>query len=278
MFRQVRRRPRSSAPTLESLEGKQLLTIAFSYDPATAVLALTGDGGANVVTIDDDGTDNAGSVSVVGDGSAFVPSGPVREIQFDAQGGNDRLTYNLNGDLGQSISRRISADMAAGIDRFVANLNGDLLTGSDLEFNVQGGAGNDVVRVNAAGDVDVQSDATLALNFQGGAGNDDMRSNLRGEVDGRILIDQDGGTGNDRVEANLIFDTGSSGRVGDVGSPASIRGGAGKDAVRFAVFTDPNDAHLVRVDGTVDGGAGNDRCNRTSNIASVNCEADFILS
>jgi hypothetical protein len=273
-----RRRPHRSAPMLETLEGRQLLTIAFSYDPATAVLTLTGDGGANVVTIDDDGTDNANSVTVVGDGSAFVPSGPVREIRFDAQGGNDRLTYNLNGDLGASIKRRIVSDLGAGRDRFAANLNGDLLGESALEINARGGTGNDNVRVNANDDVDVRPDARLALTFRGDAGADDMRTNLRGEVDGSILIDQDGGTGNDRVDVNLTLDAGSSGRVGDVGLPAVVLGGTGRDRLRFAVFTDPNDAQVVRVDGTVDGGAGNDRCNRTSNIASVNCEADFILS
>src|SRR5262245_5087309 len=111
-----RRRPRRSAPMLESLEGRQLLTIAFSYDPATSVLTLTGDGGANSVTIDDDGTDNANSVTVVGDGSMFVPSGPVREIVYNAQGNNDRLNYRLNGDLGPSIKRRITADMGSGND------------------------------------------------------------------------------------------------------------------------------------------------------------------
>src|SRR5438270_10361203 len=78
-------------PRLQALDERALPSV--SYDLQGTFLFVTGDAGANAITITDSGTDSG--VTVVGDGLTYVATTPITHVFVDTQDGDDTVVYNL---------------------------------------------------------------------------------------------------------------------------------------------------------------------------------------
>ncbi len=152
-------RPRLAAEVaaianLECLEGRQLMAaspaqVGFQEDrPAgTDTLIITGTNKADVIRIDDNGTSAAGNITVtLGTGNVYTTQTAVAQIDLVAKGGDDQVTYNLNGNL--VTPRVVLADLGAGNDKFTDNLTGAINDPTGLDLEVYGDAGNDTMTTN----------------------------------------------------------------------------------------------------------------------------------
>src|SRR5579884_2043563 len=89
----LRRTRRPVTLQCETLEDR-CVPATFSFNPTTATLTVTGTAGKDAVVINDDGTNNAGAVSVQVNGTTLFTSGPtagvnqVHAIQVNTLGGN----------------------------------------------------------------------------------------------------------------------------------------------------------------------------------------------
>ena len=294
------RRKRAGIANLECLEGRQLMAVAaaqvgFQEDSSsgTTALFITGTNKADVIRIDDNGTGTAGNITVtLGNGNVYKSTGGIGQINVLGNGGDDQVSYNLDGNL--VTPRVVLASLGAGNDKFTDNLNGAINTTSGLDLEVYGGAGNDTMTSNQVGGAlkgdstvyfqgdagndtltstgsgMIASGASFSPEFSGGAGNDTIISNYTGVIDGYYMYNlvADGGAGDDKVTTNVNMAAGSVGSVGSAsGTPAAITGGAGNDTLRFAVHVDPA-ASQAKVYAIAIGNAGKDTVSRTANVAT----------
>ena len=299
-------------PRLEALEDRWVpSTVAF--DGATATLTVTGTAGKDAIVITDDGTNNAGAVTVTGNGATLFTSGPtagvdqVHTIRVNTEGGNhDSVVYNLTGDM-VANNRSIAATFGGGKgDRFAANVNGNLvnsflllqatggsggdkLTGtmtgslngaSFLGFLYKGGTGNDTISIDATNSVAIGPLAQLTVSVDGGAGNDVINVNYEGQLQGAFFLGASGSAGKDRVSATVTLDGVSNGLLFGPTSPntgkaaAQVDGGGGNDKLSFEV--DLSGALKPASAAEIDGGAGVDACHAVGFITGVfNCERMF---
>ena len=143
-------------PRLEVLEERRLL--ACKVVEAGGVLTITGDARANVVQIQDDGT----KLTVTCDGKSTDVSADVTKVVVNTRQGNDRVSYQLTGDLASGAARTLVVDLGNGNDRFDGTLGGNLAAGASLGVTVRGGNGKDII--NFTGDAaGVAAGASLAL-------------------------------------------------------------------------------------------------------------------
>jgi hypothetical protein len=272
-----RRRPSRAAPRLEMLEDRCLPAIWFN--PILHTLFIVGDSGPNKVVITDHGNNLPGAVSATmdggGPGNSFVSNFvPVHKILVLTGDRNDSVEYNLTGPLG--VARAVDANLGRHFDNFTATLGGDLLPGAALQLDVDGGRHSDLIRVDAAADVDVAAGAELRLGLNGGPAGDNVLVQYRGELDGHVVLDADGGPdgANDGVTAQFDLDPGSAGVL-----EAIERGRLGDDHLRLVIHkiqrTDPA---VVR--GLIDGGRHltGDTAVHTANVKTINCEVDMLVS
>ena len=294
------RRKIAAIADLERLEGRQLMAaspaqVGFQEDASTGTetLIITGTNKADVIRIDDNGTNAAGNITVtLGTGNVYTTRTAVAQIDLVAKGGDDQVTYNLNGNL--ATRRVVLVDLGAGNDKFTDNLTGAMSdpTGFDLEVYgdagndtmidnntatvlagnpvvyFQGDAGNDTLTHNTTGLI--AAGASLSPESSGGAGNDTIKSNYSGVIDGYYMYNlaADGGAGNDTITTNVRIAAGSTGSVGSAAAaPAAVQGGAGNDTIRFAVAVDPA-ATQANVHAVAIGNTGKDTVSRTANVAT----------
>lgn len=294
------RRKVAAIANLECLEARQLMAanpaqVGFQEDgtSGTATLYITGTNKADVIKIDDNGTGSTGNITVtLGNGNVYTTKSGVAQIEVLGKGGDDQVSYNLNGDL--VAPRVVLVDLGAGNDKFTDNLTGAINSTTGFDLEVYGGAGNDTMTTNQTGATllgnatiyfqgdagndtlsyngsgQVASGASLNPEFSGGAGNDTIQSNYAGVINGNYLYNlaADGGAGNDNIVANVALAAGSTGSVGSaLATPAAVEGGAGNDTIRFAVAVDPT-ASQPKVYAVAVGGTGKDIVSRTANVAT----------
>ena len=310
-------RARSSArnrflPRLEALEDRWVPS-TFTFDGPTATLTVTGTAGKDAIVITDDGTNNAGAVTVTSNGATLFTSGPtagvdqVHTIQVNTLGGgHDSVVYNLTGNM-VANNRSIVATFGGGKgDTFAANVNGSLvnsflllqanggnggdrlsgtMTGSlngasFLGFIYKGGTGKDTINIDATNSVDIGPLAQLTVLADGGAGNDVVNVKYEGQMQGAFFLDAAGSAGNDRVSATVTFDGVSNGLLFGPTSPntgkaaAQVDGGGGNDRLSFEV--DLSGSLKPASAAEIDGGAGVDACHAVGFITGVfNCEHTF---
>ena len=174
-------------PRLEVLGDRSLPSV--SYQLTGTILTVTGDAGANTITITDIGT--ADGVLVVGDGNAFQATSPINSIVVQALGGDDTVVYDLTGPL--AVTRLVSVDLGRGADTFTADLTGQTLgSGVNLGISADGGHGGDTLVLNAQG-LNTNSGSILTVSFSGDAGKDIFLFNYSpGELDlGTVIFQQD---------------------------------------------------------------------------------------
>jgi hypothetical protein len=306
-----RRDRKELRPCAEMLEGRQLLTASAAQvgiqegtSNGAVDLIITGTNKADVININDNGTGNAGNITVtLGNGTTYTSQGAVSVIAVEGKGGNDQVTYSLTGDLVDS--RTVLVDLGAGNDQFTANVTGAINNTTGLEIEAYGDGGNDNLSFNQTGPTlqgtffpyldggtgndtlnfqstgNINAGASVSPGLSGGAGNDALTSNYSGVVDGNYIynLEINGGAGNDVINDTANIAAGSTGTVGtDATTPAVVEGGAGKDHINFAVNVDPL-ATLTQVNGIAIGGQGKDVVQRTANVlGDASNETDSVLT
>ena len=307
----TRRRRVASAPRLEHLEGRRLMTAAPTQVGIKEMAAsgynelkISGTNKADVITINDNGSTAAGNVTVtLGNGTTYTSQSAISVIEVAGAGGDDNVTFNLTGDIVSAQS--VLVDLGAGNDHFTANIAGNINTANGLDLEAYGDAGNDSMTVNQTGQTlagafvpymegdagndtlvyngtgNIAAGASVTPEFSGGAGNDNIKATYSGVIQGNYIynLSADGGAGNDNIAEDVNVLAGSTGMVGtNSTTPAAVEGGAGNDNVRFAVAVDPSDT-TFQVNGVAMGNAGKDTVSRTSNITGDKSnEKDVVLS
>jgi hypothetical protein len=284
-------------PRVEALEDRTVPALTFKVVPnggpgGGALLQITSNRVSDDIVINDDGSGKVNNITV----GTFSPGVAVSKVLFNGRRGGDMVVYNLTGDLqGTSptvppatagLPREIEVHMAKGVDRFVANFTGhNLLANSDLFLTAGAGRGPDSLQVNAdQGDgTDIGTGARLRVNLNAfnKRGDDSVGFNYKGVQNGTLNFHLFGGTGRDQVGANVELLQGSTGSsplglgVGDMGDPATVEGGSGRDDLTFLVHSNNNPN--VGVFGEIRGGGGRDVGRRTANIKSFSLETDMVL-
>jgi hypothetical protein len=227
---------------------------------------VTGTAGKDVIVISDDGTNNAGAVTVTSNKQTLFTSGP---------------TANVDGALTNSFLL-LQATGGSGGDRLRGTVTGSLNGASFLGFLFTGGIGNDRISINATNSVNIGPLAQLTALAQGGAGNDTIHVNYEGQLQGAMFLDADGGAGNDHVSAKLTFDGVSNGLLFGPVSPnsgaaaAQVNGDGGNDRLSFEVDLSGTVKLKPASAAEIDGGAGKDACHAVGFITGVfDCEKTF---
>jgi serralysin len=294
----VSRRRYVAAPFLEYLESRRLLAaigarVSFREitTKGTTELLVSGTNKPDVINVNDDGTGNAGNVTIrLGDGTTYTSQAAISVIEVLGKGGNDQVTYSLNGNL--NSPRSVLLDLGAGNDQFTAAIAGDINDSVGLDLEVYGDAGNDTMMIRQTGSMlsgtfvpyldggsgndsltysgtgSIASGAALVPGLSGDAGNDTINANYSGQINGNYIYNLtiSGGAGNDSISDVVNVAAGSSGTVGSSAQvPAVVEGGVGNDHIVFAVNVDPSVASS-QVFAWVVGGPGKDTIQRTSSV------------
>ena len=249
---------RGFALSLESLSDR-IVPAATAVQEGT-LLTITGDSGANVIEITDDGTE----LTVVCDGEEVVLDGPVTEFVLSLGSGNDEVSLTFSGAL--EGTRTFDVSLGNGHDTFTASLGdgavdpntneavpSSLADGAVLELAVRGMNGHDSLSFNAAS-TDVGAGATLSVELGGGNGKDTLDYSYGGIRLGDLTLSASGGNGKDEVSGEATFDATSTGTA-----DLDVMGGNGKDTLALLVTDDSGDTStLAGLTATVDGGRGAD--------------------
>jgi hypothetical protein len=294
----AKRRKRAwEALNLEPLEGRRLMAAGVSQVGIKEVtqkgyteLDLAGSNKGDAITINDNGTNLPGNVSIVlGNGSSYTSKGAISVVKLQDGSGADNVTFNLTGPL--TTAQSVLINLGAGNDHFTGNITGAVNTADGLDLEVYGGAGNDNIVVNQTGATlagafvpylegdsgqntlvyngtgEIASGASVSPEFFGGNGTNTISSIYSGQVDGNYMynLSVNGGSGTNNIIDNVFLAAGSTGSVGSgASSPAAIEAGKGNAKIRFAIAADPTST--AQIDAVVVGGSGKDNITRTSNV------------
>jgi hypothetical protein len=173
---------------IETLEPRNLFTVTVAF-AAPDMLIFTGDAAPDTTYIYDNGNGTIQG-SRTGPGGVLVPFGPfpgIRNIYHSDTGTtNDRVFYNLIGDVPAGSVRKV---------------------------NISPGAGDDFVQFAASNDIDTAVLSSFNLIVYAGNGNDYVLGKYSGELDGHLHMSFDGGDGNDRLITNATLHAGSTGSL-----------------------------------------------------------------
>jgi hypothetical protein len=288
-------RPARFVPRVEALEDRRVPTCNFIVQGSTLLVQapVTRSQPNNNIVISDNGS--GGANNVVGFcKQPFFPNVAISRIELNAGGGNDRVTYNLIGDL--VTSRVLDANLGNGSNTFQAVLRRNILSGGSLSLNVQGGSGTDhlsavvigslaantqlrvsfnglggdnVLDVAFAHFVNVAAGASIGLGLFGGGGSDRISMAYQGVMSGTFTSNATGGRRSNVISQDIELQGGSTGTVG----PSSIRGGPQPDRLQFIVHN-PGTASANQ--NTIFGGRFDD-CFRTTNVVVTACGTDHVV-
>lgn len=246
---------RRTIPRLEALEDRCVPAGTVTFGAGT--LTIQGDGTPNVVTINDVGSGDIGTVSVTLDGVTTSNTAVITALTINADtlNGADVVRYNLTSNLAAVQSRTLNVNLGDKNDFFQAStataVQGANLNGS-LAFNVNGQKGRDRLFFDFSKDVDILgAGAALIINASGGLDRDTIALAFEGQVNGTLTFNLNGNQDRDRISAYAAIDDNSSGTT-----TGSVRGQGGDDLL--ALVVNISISVTGSATGTLDGGAGSD--------------------
>jgi hypothetical protein len=299
------------APAPEVLEARRLLaanagmvTISEGQSQGTPTLLILGTNKSDVIHITDNGSGQAGNVTVtLGNGGVYTSKSGIQEIEVMGLAGNDQITYTLTGTL--VAAQTVLVDLGSGTDTYTANVNGavDNLAGLDLE--TYGGSGTDTMTINQTGEImegtfipfmqggrgkaiityngtgSIDANAVINPAIAAGSGDNTIVSNYSGTIDGIYAYNMSikGGRGKADITDNINVGPYSMGAVGtSTSAPALIKLGSGKSHVKYAVNVDPT-ASQAQIYAAVTGGTNRDFIERTANVVEdSNIKGDYVIT
>jgi hypothetical protein len=261
-----RNKRRVFMPRLEILDDRTLPSVTFVESGHT--LAIRGDQNANTILINDDGTANAGNISVQADGQSYTSQGAITTIRVLGRNGADSVEYDLNADLGNV--RKVVADLGNGNDTFMARVHGNINDPARLTISASGGNGDDQLSLDAVG-ANVNDGGSFSVTFNGGNGKDNLLMDYSGLLIGKAAFTANGGNGKDVVTGNLNAESYTLNETGEswlsTGKLAAhFRGDNAVDAMTLHVTGTDDLTSLVA---RLNGGNGKDTFDATSNVTIV---------
>jgi hypothetical protein len=254
-------------------------------------LVVQGSRRADVIHIEDHGTNAAGNVSVkIQNGATYTSKRAVASIVVRGGMGRDQVRYDLTGPLVAPRSAVIA--LGGGADTFSGNITADIATAEALNLQGFGEAGNDRLDVVQTGStlsgiffpylegnggkdaIGFKSTSAISLHatvgpaLLGGAGNDWITAEYSGQIHGQYLYNNslEGGLGDDKLSNVVHAHAGSFGKVGASRTTAAlVAGGEGSDHILYSVSVEPSGT-VLEVNASVSGGGGTDTIRRTGNV------------
>lgn len=215
-----------------------------------------------------DGSVRFSAYAGVGNDQAFVefPSDPgVLQFLLDAGAGNDLVDLRI-GTVLPSPPSDLSIAYETPTPLPVAS--------SFFDFFVDLGAGNDRadVRYVGGGTPYPQGNVReLRMKILGDAGNDSVAAEIDVRAIDHVLLDFEGGKGNDLIRVRHVENLPATG-LPPRPLHLHVLGGDGNDNLSLLVATSRPQTLL---DMLLDGGKGRDRCKVTPNVQVINCETTF---
>jgi hypothetical protein len=283
-------------PGVEELEDRRVPAVNFIVQGSTLFIVsptTPGQRSSRIVITDNGGT-GPNNVTAFAR-QPFSPNVPITNVVVNTGRGDDRVAYNLIGNL--TTTRTVTASLGSGTDHFVATIRRNLLSGSGLTItanggggpdnleaviigslsansrltvNYDGGRGDNHIRVTTASFVNVGAGAALTENLNGNGGADRVVSEYQGLLSGTFQINELGGHGPNVLKADVEIATGSTGRI----LPSTVVGGPRNDLLTFIVH---NRSTVPANNQFLDGGGGFDIAFRTTNVIVSNVEVDNVV-
>lgn len=308
--RRSRSKNRLFASRVEMLETRCLLNakmpaqITIQEMPNTIVagtssLLITGTKKNDGITISDNGTETAGNIFVsLSNGQDYMSTGAVTEIAVQTGTGNDKVTYELNGNL-QATNQELvfvgsGAKKGGGSVQLTVNIVGKVLADSNLAIiAVPDPKKLTTMTVNDSGEIDgvlttgvtalgtkvkpgpasfkfqstgmIASGGVLDLGMIGGSHNNVTNISYSGTNNGEIDLEVVGGGGSDQLSADIFMLAGSTGTVGNSKNVATIKG-SGKDHLSFTIHQGTDSTSTTNIFAEVDGTSKKDKVVHTGNV------------
>jgi hypothetical protein len=283
-------------PGVEALEERLVPAVNFIVQGSTLLIQgpTTRNVGGQQIVITDNGGSGPNNVTAFST-QPFSPNVPISTVVVNTSRGNDRVAYNLIGDL--SAPRTLTVNLGGGSDQFVATIRRNLLSGSSLTINANGGGGPDnlqavligslaansqlalnydggpgdnLIRISSASTVNVGTGASLTENLIGNGGSDRIVTQYQGVLAGNLQINARGGRGPNTMSADIEVAAGSSGRI----LPSSLIGGPGDDSLTFLVH---NRGGIPANNQFLDGDGSFNTAVRTSNVIVSHVARDRVV-
>ena len=284
-------------PAVEALEDRRVPAVNFIVQGSTLFITsptVPGQRSSRIVITDNGGTgpNNVTAFAV----QPFTPNVPISTVVVNTGRGNDRVFYNLVGNL--TTTRTVDVSLGSGNDHFVATIRRNLLSGSSLTVNANGGPGNDNleavivgslaanshlalnydggpggdnhIRVATASFVNVAAGAALTENLIGDGGSDVVTSEYQGLLSGTVQINERGGNGPNLMKADIELAAGSTGTV----LRSSVVGGPHDDILTFLVH---NRGVAPANQNFLDGDGGFNIAFRTTNVVVSHVQVDHVV-
>src|SRR5262249_45382804 len=144
-------------------------------------LLVTGDANANTVVINDAGN---GSISASIDGSTPVGGTAIKNVIVNTRGGNDSVTYNLNGPatsrLYLAVDLRAFQGATANTNAGTFDSHRTTISSTYLTIGVMGTKGTDIVTATNLGGI---TDSYVTLAAYLGDGNATFDATVTGNID-----------------------------------------------------------------------------------------------
>jgi hypothetical protein len=289
-------RPGRFLPGVEALEERLVPAVNFIVQGSTLFIVgpTTRGAGGQQIIITDNGSGGPNNVTAFST-QPFSPNVPISNVVVSTARGNDRVAYNLIGDL--TTARLVDVSLGGGADQFTATVRRNLLAGSSLTinahgaggpdtldavvigslaanarlaFNYDGGAADNSLSVRTASAVTVSPGAVLTENLTGGGFSDHIVSRYQGVMSGSLQINARGGRGPNTLSADIELAPGGTGQV----LPSALIGGPRQDTLTFIVH---NPGTVAANSQSLDGDGGFDTAIRTTNVVVFHVERDRVV-
>jgi hypothetical protein len=323
--RRTRLMKRSAGLRFETLEDRCLLsgktppqitiqeTPATIGVPGTTMLLITGTNKNDSISISDNGTGKTGNIFVsLSDGRDYVSTGAVSEIGVATGKGNDRVTYELDGNLQPDVQELVfvgsNAKQGGGSVEFTVNIVGKVLDGASLGIiGFPDPKKTTTMTVNDSGEIDgsltavlaplepkspsggpevynfsstatIAPDGDLTTGFKGSHKNDIGNVSYSGTNDGEFDVIELGNGGNDQLGADVYMIPGSTGTVGSSSQPSVLQTSGKKDELRFTIHWGTDSTTATGIFAKVIDTSKKDTSTHTANVTAKTKGSDTIVS